>query len=219
MGLLPQSVARRSETIPTARRHTPRGRVKGVQCGRLTRIMASPQSSARASEVLGKVTLVTGPEEVLNQRNVDAAVRAVRAADPESEVSETTADQISMAGLGDLAAPSLFSSIRCGIVRGLVDLPDDSHDGLVEYAAAPADEVGLILVHSGGQKGSGLLTRLRKAAAVTEVKSASLKPSEFSRFVSAEVRRHGGRIAEDAADLLVQAIGQDLRALAGAAHQ
>jgi DNA polymerase III subunit delta len=177
--------------------------------------MASPQ----ASDILGHVLLVTGPEEFLNQRTVSAAVAAVRAADPESEVSETTADQISMAALGDLAAPSLFSSIRCVVVRGLEDLPDDSHDGLVDYAAAPAEEVGLILVHSGGQKGSGLLTRLRKAAAVTEVKSASLKPSEFSRFVSTEVRRHGGRIAEDAADLLVQAVGQDLRALAGAAHQ
>src|SRR3954452_5944641 len=158
MGLLPQSVARRSETIPTARRHTPRGRVKGVQCGRLTRIMASPQSSARASEVLGKVTLVTGPEEVLNQRNVDAAVRAVRAADPESEVSETTADQVSMAVLGDLAAPYLFSSVRCGIVRRLQDLPEEAYDGWVEYAGDPAEDIGLVLVHSGGQKGSGLLT-------------------------------------------------------------
>ena len=34
-----------------------------------------------------------------------------------------------------------------------------------------------------------------------------------------EVRSHGGRIAEDAAEILVQAVGQDLRALAGAAHQ
>ncbi len=54
---------------------------------------------------------------------------------------------------------------------------------------------------------------------MTEVKSASLKPSEFTRFVSAEVRSHGGRLDDAAADLLVQAVGQDLRALAGAAHQ
>ena len=177
--------------------------------------MATPQ----ASDVLGHVTLVTGPEEFLNQRAVSAAVAAVRAADPESEVSETTAEQVSMASLGELAAPSLFSSIRCVVLRGLEDLPDDTHDGLLEYATAPSEDIGLILVHSGGQKGSGLLTRLRKLPAVTEVKSASLKPSEFSRFVSAEVRGHGGRIAEDAADLLVQAVGQDLRALSAAAGQ
>ena len=67
-----------------------------------------------------------------------------------------------MASLGELAAPSLFSSIRCVVLRGLEDLPDDTHDGLLEYATAPSEDIGLILVHSGGQRGSGLLTRLRK---------------------------------------------------------
>jgi DNA polymerase III subunit delta len=177
--------------------------------------MASPQ----ASDVLGHVTLVTGPEELLNQRTVDAAVRAVQAADPQSELSETTADQLSMAALGDLAAPSLFSAVRCVVVNRLEELPEDAYDGLLGYAAEPSEDIGLILVHSGGQKGSGLLTRLRKAATVIEVRSASLRPSEFPRFVSAEIRGYGGRIAENAADLLVQAVGQDLRALAGAAHQ
>ena len=177
--------------------------------------MAAPT----ASDVLGRVTLVTGPEEFLNQRAVQAATSAVRAFDAEAEVSETTAEQVSMAVLGDLAAPSLFSTLRCVVVLGLEDLPEAAHDGLVAYADAPADEVGLVLVHSGGQRGSGLLNRLRKASAVTEVKSATLRPSEFGRFVAGEVRAHGGRIAEDAADLLVQAVGQDLRALSAAADQ
>jgi DNA polymerase-3 subunit delta len=177
--------------------------------------MAKPPTS----DPLGRVTLVTGPEELLNQRAVTAAVEAVRAVDPECEVSRTTADQLTMATLGELAAPSLFSSIRVVVVLGLEDLPDEAHDGLVDYAGAPADDVALVLVHSGGQKGSGLLNRLRKAAGVTEVKSASLRPSDFPRFVASEVRSHGGRIDERAAELLVQAVGQDLRALAGAAAQ
>jgi len=177
--------------------------------------MATP----KASDVLGRVTLVTGPEEFLNQRTVSAALRAVRAAEPESEVSETTADQLTMAALGDLAAPSLFSSVRCVVVRQLEDLPEDAHAGLVDYAAEPAEDIGLVLVHSGGQKGSGLLTKLRKLPLVTEEKSATPKASDFPRFVASEVRSHGGRIADDAAEMLVQAIGQDLRALAGAAHQ
>jgi DNA polymerase-3 subunit delta len=186
----------------------------GALCGRLAG-MVTPA----ASDVLGLVTLVTGPEELLNQRNVDAVVAAVRAHDPECEVSATTADQVSMAALGELSAPSLFSSLRCVVVTRLEDLPDEVYDGLVGYAAEPAEEIGLVLVHSGGAKGSGLLTRLRRLSTVSELKSASLRPSEFSRFVAGEVRSHGGRIAEDAADLLVQAVGQDLRALSGAAHQ
>ncbi|HET6693058.1 MAG TPA: hypothetical protein VFG97_02030, partial [Pedococcus sp.] len=71
--------------------------------------MATP----KASDVLGHVTLVTGPEEFLNERAVTAALRAVRHADEEAELSETSADQLSMGALADLAAPSLFSAIRC----------------------------------------------------------------------------------------------------------
>lgn len=178
--------------------------------------MATPA----ASDILGHVTLVAGPEELLNERTVAAALEAVRRAEPESEVSETMADQVSMGVLADLAAPSLFSSIRCVVVRKLEDLPETTHDGLVGYAASPAEDVGLVLVHSGGQKGSALLNKLRKLQpTVTEVKSVGLKPAEFPRFVAAEARSHGGRITEDAAELLVQTIGQELRALAGAAHQ
>jgi DNA polymerase-3 subunit delta len=178
--------------------------------------MATP----KASDILGHVTLVTGPEEFLNERTISAALRAVRDTDPEAELSETPADQLSMAALADLAAPSLFSTNRCVVVRGLENLPDETHEGLLDYAAHPAEDVGLVLVHSGGQKGSGLLTKLRKlTGTVTEVKSVAMKPSEYTRFVGGEVRSHGGRLAEDAAELLVQSVGQDLRALAGAAHQ
>jgi DNA polymerase-3 subunit delta len=177
--------------------------------------MATP----KGPDVLGHVILVTGPEELLNERTVSAALAAVRGFDAEAEISQSTGDQISMAVLADLAAPSLFSSNRCVVVRALEDLPEEAHQGLLDYAAAPVDEVGLVLVHSGGQKGKGLLDKLRKQKRVTEVKSVALKAKELPRFVSAEVRSHGGRIAEDAAELLVASVGQDLRALAGAADQ
>jgi DNA polymerase-3 subunit delta len=177
--------------------------------------MATPQ----ASDVLGRVTLVTGPEELLNERAVRAALSAVLRADAEAEVSETSADQLTMGSLADLAAPSLFSAIRCVVVRTLENLPDETHAGLLDYAAAPSEDIGLVLVHSGGQKGAGLLGKLRKLESVTEVKSVALKPSDYPRWVAAEAREHGARIAADAAELLVQAVGQDLRALAGACHQ
>lgn len=181
--------------------------------------MATSPSSPAAPHVLGRVTLVTGPEELLNERAVAAVRSAVRQVDAEAELSESTGDQMSGAALAELSAPSLFSSTRCVVVRALQDLPDDAHQGLLDYATQPAGDIALVLVHGGGQKGSGLLAKLRKLPAVHEVKSVALKPSEYPRFVAAEVRSHGGRIAEDAAELLVQSVGQDLRALAGAAHQ
>ena len=172
-----------------------------------------------AAQVLGHVVLVTGKEEYLSSRTVASVRDAVRAHDAEAEIAESTASDLTLASLGEMSAPSLFSTIRCVVVRGLEDLPDESVDGLLDYCAAPADDVALVLVHSGGQKGSGVLTKLRKLSPVTEVKSEEVKPSEMTGFVTSEVASHGARIDSDAAAFLVQAVGTDLRSLAAAADQ
>ncbi len=173
----------------------------------------------QAGDVLGRVTLVTGKEEFLNERTIASVREVVRAHDPESELSETSASDLTLGTLGELSAPSLFSSIRCVVVRSLEHLPDESVDGLLGYAADPADDVALVLVHGGGQKGSGVLTKLRRLSGVSESKSGELKPSEFAGFVAAEVRRHGSTIDQEASQFLVQAIGHDLRSLSAAASQ
>ena len=170
-------------------------------------------------EVLGRVTLVTGPEEFLGERAIADVRTAVRRHDAEAELSETSAASLTMAGLGDLAAPSLFSTTRCVVVRRLEELPEESALGLLDYAAAPAEDVALVLAHGGGPRGSGLLTKLRKLATVTEVKSAPLTAREFPGFVVNQLRSRQVRIDPDAADFLIQAVGQDLRSLSAAANQ
>lgn len=172
-----------------------------------------------AAQVLGRVTLVTGKEEFLGERAVTSVRDAVVAHDGEAEVADTAARELTLATLGEMSAPSLFSSTRCVLVHGLEDLPDESHAGLLDYASAPAEDVALVLVHSGGPRGSGLLGRLRKLDTVTEVKSEEVKRHELPRFVVSEVVGHGGRIDDDAASFLVQAVGHDLRSLAAACHQ
>ncbi|MBF4767482.1 DNA polymerase III subunit delta [Nocardioides agariphilus] len=173
----------------------------------------------RAEDVLGRVTLVTGKEEFLNERTVVAVREAVRRHDGEAELSETQAAGLTLAELGELSAPSLFSSTRCVVVRGLENLPDESVEELLGYAAAPSEDVALVLVHGGGAKGSGVLTKLRKVAAVTEVKSEELRPSDYPGFLTEEVRHHHASIDKEAAVFLVSAVGQDLRSLAAAADQ
>ena len=173
----------------------------------------------RPADVLGRVTLITGPEEFLNERTVSSVRAAVTAHDAEAELTEALGGVLTLATLGEMSAPSLFSSTRCVVVRELENLPEESVDGLLDYCATPVEDVALVLVHSGGQKGSGVLAKLRKLAGVTEVKSEALKASEFAGFVANEVRRHGSRIDHEAADFLVGAVGQDLRSLSAAAHQ
>jgi len=181
--------------------------------------MASDALGNGLGNGLGRVTLVTGKEEFLNERSVRDLRAAVRAFDPEAELSETAAGDLTPGTLGELAAPSLFSSIRCVVVRNLEDLPEASVDGLLEYASAPAEEVALVLVHGGGVRGAGVLTKLRKLPGVTERKSVEVKPWEMGRFVAAEVRALGGRMDKEAAEALVAAVGNDLRGLAAAADQ
>ena len=172
-----------------------------------------------AAQVLGHVVLVTGKEEYLSARTVSSVRDAVRAHDAEAELAESTAGDLTLASLGEMAAPSLFSSIRCVVVRGLEDLPEESVDGLLGYCAAPADDVALVLVHSGGPKGSGVLAKLRKLPAVTEVKSEEVRANEMPGFVTSEFASHGAKIDPEAATFLVQAVGNDLRSLAAAADQ
>lgn len=177
--------------------------------------MVNPQPQ----DVLGHITLVTGPEEFLGERAIAGVRTAVRAHDVEAEFSETSASTLTMATLGELAAPSLFSSTRCVVVRRLEDLPEESAVGLLDYAAAPAEDIALVLAHSGGSKGSGLLTKLRKLGAVTEVRSAPLTAREFPGFVTNLLRARQVRIDPEAAEFLIQAVGQDLRSLSAAAGQ
>ena len=157
----------------------------------------------RAEDVLGRVILVTGKEEFLGARTVEEVRAVVRAHDAESELSEAAASELTLATLGELSAPSLFSSVRCVVVRGLEDLPDESVDGLLGYAAEPAEDVGLVLVHGGGPKGSGVLAKLRKLATVTEVKSGEIKAWEMGGFAVSEARRRGTTLDKQAAEVLV----------------
>lgn len=171
------------------------------------------------TQTLGSVTLVTGPEEFLAERAVTSVRAEVRTVDPEAELSETTGDQVTASTLDDLSAPSLFSSTRCVVVRALENVPEDAHDALVAYASDPAPDVAIVLVHGGGQKGTGLLTKLRKCASVREIKSTAVTARELSGFVANELRSHKVRIDPEASDLLIAAVGQNLRALSAAAHQ
>src|SRR5215218_11356156 len=104
-----------------------------------------PGRGPTPQDVLAHVTLVTGKEEFLSERTVVGVREAVRRHDHEAEVSETAASGLSLAQLGEMAAPSLFSSTRCVVVRGLENLPEESVEGLLGYAAEPAEEVALVL--------------------------------------------------------------------------
>ena len=79
-------------------------------------------------------------------------------------------------------------------------------------------DLAVVLVHGGGPKGKGLLDKL-KAAGVEVVDCPPVKAWELPQFVSAEAKHLGTTIEPGAAQTLVDAVGNDLRALAAAVRQ
>jgi DNA polymerase-3 subunit delta len=171
-----------------------------------------------AADVLGATTLITGANEFVAERTIDGVRSAVRAGDADADLSELSAEELGPGALAEITSPSLFAALRCVVVRRLEDLAEPAIEPLVSYVAQPADDVALVLRHTGGVKGKAVLDRLRKAGAI-EVAAQPLKKWDLPDWVVAEFRRHSARIDVSAASALVDAVGEDLRALAGAADQ
>jgi DNA polymerase III subunit delta len=180
--------------------------------------MAASQRPSASDDALGGITLVLGPEDLLADRAVAAAVQSVRTVHPDADVTNLDASDLTAGALIELTSPSLFTAARIVIVRSLDTLPTESVDSLLSYAGDPLPDVALVLVHRGGQKGRGVVDKLRKAR-VRVVACDALKGYELPSFVAREMRAAGGRIAENAAQQLVEAVGSDLRALAAATAQ
>jgi len=173
--------------------------------------------------VFGRILLITSSgtgAEFLAERMRTRAVDAVRATDPECDITTTAASSLAPSELLGLTSPSLFSASTAVVITDLQDIAEGPADELVAYVAEPSAEVALVLVHGGGQKGKKLLDALRPASAVTEAKVEAPKyEREFVGWVRGESKDLGAPMDEAAATLLVQAVGQDLRALAGAVDQ
>ena len=170
--------------------------------------------------VFGKILLISGNAEFLADRTRARAVAAVTDEQPECEIATAVAGGLAPGELAGLISPSLFSSSSALVLTELENIPEAAQDELTAYAASPSSDVAVVLVHSSSQKGRKLLDQLRGQSSVTEVKVEAPKyEREFVAWVRTELRDLGATIDEEAASLLVASVGQDLRALAGAADQ
>jgi DNA polymerase-3 subunit delta len=169
--------------------------------------------------LLAPLTLLLGDEELLVSRAVARVRAAALAADPQADVRELAADAVDDAVLWDLASPSLFGGMRVVVVRDAQELAEGSRDGLIRYAADPTDGVLLVVAHSGVQKGKRLVDALQAAGARVQRCPRVTRPAERLEFVQAEIRAAGRGVTVGACRALVDAVGSDLRELAGAAAQ
>jgi DNA polymerase-3 subunit delta len=166
----------------------------------------------------GRVVLVSGPEALLADRAVEDLRKQIRAVAPEAELSEIEAARLDAAKLAEVTNPSLFADRRAAVITDLASLPTELGPAVTALAVTPVPDLAVVLVHGGGPKGKGLLDKL-KAAGVEVIDCPPVKAWELPQFVSAEAKQLSTTIEPGAAQSLVDAVGNDLRALASAVRQ
>lgn len=174
---------------------------------------------ATRDDPLAPLTLVTGGEELLVDRAVAEVVAAARKRDPGVEVHELSTADLEPGRLTELASPSLFGEPRVLAVRGGETMGKDLTAELTELLQQAADDVTIVLVHAGGNRGKAVL-ELANGANARRVECQPLKrQADRLKFVAAEVRRLGSTLTDDGARALIDAVGADLRELAQACSQ
>jgi DNA polymerase-3 subunit delta len=163
--------------------------------------------------------LVIGDEELLATRAVAEVTAAVRALDDEADVRDLEAGAVVPGELAELLSPSLFGGRRVLVLRSGQDAKKELVAALLGYVRDPDPEVCLVVVHAGGAKGKAFADGLRQAGAQVISAGKVTRHRERVDFVRDEVRRLGGKCAEDAAEALLAAVGNDLRELAAACAQ
>ena len=165
------------------------------------------------------VVLLVGDEELLVDRAISAVAAAACRADPDTLETERAGGQIEGPELHELLGPSLFGDARVMVIRAAQDIRKEAATVLAPYLETPAEGTVVVLHHAGGAKGKAILELARKAKAL-EIGCAKLtRADERADFVRYEIRRAGGRISGDALSVLMDAVGSDLRELAGVANQ
>ncbi|ROS73647.1 DNA polymerase III subunit delta [Cellulomonas sp. PhB143] len=165
------------------------------------------------------LVLVQGPEGLLADRAVGRLLELVRERDPETERVDLEAATYEAGMLATAASPSLFGEAKIVLARGAEACTDAFVTDFAAYASAPDPDTVVVVVHGGGQRGKKLLDALRAADATVVPCETIKKDADKAAFVSAEFRAASRRVDAGAVRSLVEALGNDLRELAGACSQ
>jgi len=116
-----------------------------------------------------------------------------------------------------LGTPSLFDAGRLIVVHDAQDLPADAVEVVVRFAKDPSPGVVLALVANANTKADKLVKALGKT--VHLLKSAAPAPWDTPKWLADRIRRRNRKVSPEAAQIIVDALGTDLRELAAAVDQ
>lgn len=167
--------------------------------------------------------LVLGDDEFLTERATARVVSTVRSAAPSGEepvvVSRLEGPEVTAPQLFELLSPSLFGEARIVVVTGAAEISKDAQAAVLDAARDLPEETVLIVQHTGGGRAKTLVPDLRKAGAEEHAAGRLTRHTDVVGFVRSEFRGLGVRVAPEACETLVEAVGTDLRQLASACGQ
>lgn len=163
--------------------------------------------------------LVIGEEELLVERAVEVLVGQARSVDPGAELRRLRVAELTPVELDGFLAPSLFADARVVVLQAAQEATKDTAEAILHHAADLPDGIMLVVLHTGAARNKALVDALRRAGAGVTTCPQIRWPNERVAFVKAEVRRLGGTLAAGADEVLVEAVGSDLRELAAATAQ
>ncbi len=166
------------------------------------------------------VVVVTGPEGLLADRAVERVLASARQQHAELEVSRLDCSVYEAGALAVLASPSLFEEHRVVVLSCLAEAQDAAVIECLSYLEDPQHDVILVLQHGGGPKGRKLLDAAKAVDGALWVECPAVKKdTDLVTFVGGEFAAAHRRISPRAAQMLVDALGSDLRELASACSQ
>ena len=171
------------------------------------------------SVALAPIVLVHGTETLIADRAVQRLRGMAREADPSVAVHDLSGDALGPSALTQVTSPSLFGEPRFVVVPELQAAPDALVAELLDYVKSPEQDVTVVLVHRGGNRGKKLLDTLKKAGVPRVDASPVKRAGDKQTFVAAEFARAQRRIQPEALVALVDAFGTDLAELAAISHQ
>ncbi|MEI6038876.1 MAG: DNA polymerase III subunit delta [Actinomycetes bacterium] len=161
------------------------------------------------------LTLIQGSESVLADRAISEIIETSVGA----VVSQLDSNEIELGTITDSLAPSLFGDARIVVIREIQELTQEESEEVSSYLENSDEGVHLVLWHKGGVKGKALLDKIKKANPTLVSVEAIKKDGDKAEFVRAEFARSGRKISAGAITALIDALGSDMRELAGACSQ
>ena len=171
------------------------------------------RSSAPAQITLAPIVLIKGSEGLLVDRALDRLRALAYEADPNLERTDINAATYQAGQIDVIASPSLFGESRMVIIRDLETMSDALAADLIAYA-------WMFLAHPGGNaRGKKVIDTITKAKWPVIPADPLKNDRDKLALIASDVRAARRQMDTEAQQALVDALGNDPRAMAGALAQ